>query len=154
MCFTATASALFEVSGYSMQMGAFLGRVVAVPDSIRCALKEIVDEPAASAIDGVCVVERSLFARLHGRATATTRRKRIYLRGTAAEFFADPGLMLHEYCHVLMQWESGALTTLRYVRECLRHGYWENRYEVEARKFARRHQRQFRALLEAIAEHS
>jgi hypothetical protein len=33
----------------------------------------------------------------------------------------------------------------------VRHGYWDNRYEVEARTFARRHQRQFRALLDAAA---
>jgi len=132
-----------------MRMRAFLGRAIAVPSSIRSALKEIVGEPAAAAIDDVRVVERSLFARLHGRATATTRRRRIYLRGDAAEFFSDPRLLLHEYCHVLMQWESGALTTPRYLWECLRHGYWDNRYEVEARTFARRHHRQFRALLDA-----
>lgn len=125
-----------------------------MPSSVRAALREILDEPAASAIDRVRVVERSLFARLHGRATATTRRGRIYLRGAAADFFRDPELMLHEYCHVLMQWESGALTTPRYVWECLRHGYWENRYEVEARTFARRHQRQLRALLVAGAGRS
>lgn len=132
-----------------MHMHAFLGREVMVPMSIRSALREIVDAPAAAAIDRVSVVERSLFARLHPGATATTRRRRIYLRGVAADFFDDPGLMLHEYCHVLMQWESGSLTTRRYVWECLRHGYWKNRYEVEARTFARRHQRQFRALLDA-----
>lgn len=126
-----------------------MGRAVAVPSSIRSALKEIVDERVAGTIDHVKVVEHSLFARLHGRATATTRRRRIYLRGEAAAFFSDPGLMLHEYCHVLMQWESGALTTPRYLRECLRHGYWKNCYEVQARTFARRHQRQFRALLDA-----
>ena len=132
-------------------MRTLLGRGVAVPSGIRSALKEIIDEPAALAIDRVRVVERSLFARLHGRATATTRRGRIYLRGDAAAFFDDPGLILHEYCHVLMQWESGALTTPRYVWECLRRGYWNNRYEVQARTFARRHQRQLRALLEASA---
>ncbi|MGH8217052.1 MAG: hypothetical protein ACREUT_00565 [Steroidobacteraceae bacterium] len=130
-------------------MHAWWGREVVVPVSIRAALKEIVDAPAASAIDRVNVVERSLFARLHWGATATTRRRRIYLRGSAADFFDDPGLMLHEYCHVLLQWESGSLTAPRYVWECLRHGYWENRYEVQARTFARRHRQQFRALLNA-----
>jgi hypothetical protein len=131
-----------------MRMRAFLGRAVAVPHDIRSALKEIVGEPAAAAIDDVRVVERSLFARAHWRATATTRRRRIYLRGDAATFFSDPGLLLHEYCHVLMQWESGALTVRRYLWECLRHGYWDNYYEIEARTFARRHQRQLRALLD------
>ena len=79
-----------------MRMRAFLGRAVAAPHGIRSALKEIVGEPAAAAIDDVRVVERSLFARLHWRATATTRRRRIYLRGDAAGFFSDPGLLLHE----------------------------------------------------------
>src|SRR5579885_649789 len=132
-----------------MRVRVFLGRTVAVPDSVRSALKEIVGERAACAVDQVSVVERSLLARLHGRITATTRRRRIYLRGAAAHFFSDPPLLLHEYCHVLLQWESGALTTPRYLWECLRHGYWNNRYEVEARTFARRHARQFRTLVRA-----
>jgi len=47
--------------------------------------------------------------------------------------------MLHEYCHVLKQWEPGLLTTPRYLIECLRCGYWNNRYEQEARAFADTH---------------
>ena len=102
---------------------------------------------AGAGVDQVRVIEHSLFARLHGRAIATTRRRRIFLRGSAAEFFGNPSLMLHEYCHVLLQWETGSLTTLRYLRECLRRGYWNNRYEVEAREFARSREFQLRELL-------
>ena len=51
------------------------------------------------------VVEHSIYARLHYRIKATTRRRRIYLVGSARAFFADPALMLHEYCHVMRQWE-------------------------------------------------
>jgi hypothetical protein len=87
-------------------------------------------------VSQVRVVERSWFNLLHGGPRATTRRRRIYLRGSAAEFFADPLLVLHEYCHVLLQWEPGRLTTPRYVRECLRCGYWMNPFEIEARRFA------------------
>ncbi len=130
---------------------AVLGRAVDVPNSMRSALKEILGDAAADAIDRVQVREHSLFARLHAGAAATTRRGRIFLRGSAAHFFSDPALVLHEYCHVLLQWESGALTIRRYLREWLRSGYWNNRYEVEARTFARRHLQQFRALLEAAA---
>ena len=54
----------------------------------------------------------------------------------AQDFFDDPWLMLHEYCHVLKQWEPGDLTIARYCLEWLRHGYWNNRFEVEARSFA------------------
>ena len=59
--------------------------------------------------------------------------------------------MLHEYCHVLLQWEPGSLTTLKYVREWLRHGYWNNRFEIEARDFARRHEGRLRQMLRDAA---
>ena len=95
----------------------------------------------------VRVIEHSRFARLHGRAVATTRPGRIYLRGSAADFFANPWLMLHEYCHVIRQWQPGTLTAARYLLECLRRGYWNNRFEVEARAFADTHVAHLHALL-------
>jgi hypothetical protein len=110
-------------------------RQASVPPHVRAALESIL----ASPIDHVAVIEHSRLARLHGRAVATTRRRRIYLRGSAAEFFANPWLMLHEYCHVMCQWEPGSLTLGRYLIECARHGYWNNAFEVEARAFADRH---------------
>ena len=70
------------------------------------ALEEILATP----VDHVRVIEHSWFARLHGRAVATTRRGRIYLRGSAADFFGNPALLLHEYCHVIHQWQPGTLT--------------------------------------------
>jgi hypothetical protein len=110
-------------------------RQAAVPRHVRAALEYILAAPIAQ----VAVIEHSRLARLHGRAVATTRRRRIYLRGSAADFFANPWLMLHEYCHVLRQWEPGTLTLARYLLECARHGYWNNVFEVEARAFADRH---------------
>lgn len=98
-------------------------------------------------VSSVRVIEHSLYARLHPRAIATTRRRRIYLRGSAQDFFDDPWLMLHEYHHVLKQWESGDLTIVRYCLEWLRHGYWHNRFEVEARAFADKHGHVLRARL-------
>jgi len=124
-----------------------LGRKVVPPPHVRAALGAIFAGAAPALIAEVRIVEHSLFARLHGRAIATTRRRRIFLRGSAAEFFGDPALMLHEYCHVLRQWEPGTLTTLGYLRECLRRGYWENRFEVEARAFAREHAGRFGEIL-------
>jgi len=120
-----------------------MGRRVALPDDVRCALEAFFGGNVAR----VRVVENSWLTRLHGRAIATTRRRRIYLRGTAADFFTDPSLMLHEYCHVLKQWEPGSLTTVRYVVEWLRRGYWDNRFEIEAREFAADNLYRFRALL-------
>jgi len=110
-------------------------REATVPAHVRAALESILAAP----IGGVAVIEHSRLARLHGRAVATTRRRRIYLRGSARDFFANPWLMLHEYCHVVCQWEPGTLTLTRYLLECARHGYWNNAFEVEARAFADRH---------------
>lgn len=110
-------------------------REVAPPPAVRRALERLFGEP----IGHVRIIEHSRFARLHGRALATTRAGRIYLRGGAPEFFANPWLMLHEYCHVIRQWQPGTLTVGRYLGECLRRGYWRNRFEVEARAFAEAH---------------
>jgi hypothetical protein len=110
----------------------WMGREVPVPRAVAACLEEIFGESVAQ----VKVYERSLFTRLHFRAIATTRPDRIYLSGSGAEFFENPWLMLHEYCHVLRQWRPGLLTVRRYLLECLRRGYWQNRFEVEARAFA------------------
>jgi len=118
------------------------GREAAVPDAVSGALEQLLGER----IGHVKVIEHSWFARLHG-AFATTRLHRIYLRGSAADFFSNPWLMLHEYCHVLRQWQTGSLTVPRYLLECLRHGYWNNRFEVEARAFADQNAPQLHTLL-------
>ena len=118
-------------------------RQVPLPGELRLALEEILGESVVH----VRVIEHSRYARLHGRALATTRRARIYLRGSAAAFFADPWLVLHEYWHVVGQWQRGTLTVPRYLSEWLRRGYWNNRFEVEARAFADTHAGVLRARL-------
>ena len=118
------------------------GREAAVPEAVSGALERLLGER----IGHVKVIEFSWFARLHG-ACATTRHERIYLAGSAADFFSNPWLMLHEYCHVLRQWQTGSLTVSRYLIECLRRGYWNNRFEVEAREFADQKAAQLHALL-------
>jgi hypothetical protein len=120
------------------------GREAVLPAALRQALEQLFEAPVAH----VRIIEHSWFTRLHGRAVATTRRRRIYLRGSAAEFFADPWLMLHEYCHVIHQWQAGSLTVPRYLAECLRRGYWDNHFEVEARQFADANVARLRALLQ------
>ena len=128
-------------------------RAVVPPAPVLAALERLF----GPAVRDVEVIERSLFARLHLGAIATTRRRRIYLRGSAADFFACPELVLHEYCHVVRQWEPGSLTAWRYVVECCRRGYWANRFEVEAREFAAAHLGPFAALLgapERVADHA
>ena len=120
-------------------------RQAAVPEDVRSALERLLGPDVAR----VRVIEHSWFARLHGGAVATTRPGRIYLRGAAAAFFANPWLMLHEYCHVIGQWQPGTLTAARYLLECLRRGYWNNRFEVEARAFADANLAHLHALLSA-----
>lgn len=112
-----------------------IGRKVALPGSLRTALEAVFGEPVSQ----VRITENSLYARLHPYTIATTRRRRIYLRNAAADFFDDPWLLLHEYYHVLKQWESRELTIARYCLEWLRRGYYNNHFEVEARDFADRH---------------
>ena len=119
------------------------GRAVSLPPQVAACLEKVFGRSCAH----VEVFEFSLFTRLHWRAVATTRPKQIFLRASAADFFDNPWLMLHEYCHVLKQWEAGSLTTPRYIVECLRKGYWNNRYEVEARAFADTHLFHAQALL-------
>ena len=116
-----------------------------VPEEVSRALSALLGESVAT----VRVFEHSWTARLHLRSLATTRRERIYLRGSAREFFADPRLMLHEYCHVVHQWRPRRLTRLRYLAELLRRGYWNNRFEIEARAFADANAARLHALLRA-----
>jgi hypothetical protein len=120
-----------------------MARKVAPPPHVRAALEELL----GTGVGTIEVVENSWYARAHLRAVATTRRKRIYLSGTAHDFFTDPVLMLHEYCHVVHQWQPRRLTILKYLLEWLRRGYWDNRFEVEAREFAEDNHYRFRAML-------
>jgi hypothetical protein len=120
-----------------------MGRRVPLPAHVRASLEELFGR----AVDDVEIIEHSWFATLHGRALATTRPGRIYLRGTATDFFASPTMVLHEYFHVLEQWRTRRLTIARYLLEWLRRGYWDNRFEIEAREFAEDRAHRFRARL-------
>jgi len=109
-----------------------MGQRYVLPRAVAAALEQVFGEPA----DGVIVVEHSRYARLHRGMTATTRPNRIFLTINGSDFVANPELLLHEYYHVLCQWRTGYLTRWRYVMEFVRCGYWQNRYEQEAREFA------------------
>ena len=119
-----------------------------MPDRLRAALHQLFDD----GVDDVEVIENSWYARLHRGARATTRRNRILLPGPASEFFADPGLVLHEYYHVLKQWNRGRLSIARYLAEWIRHGYWSNRYERHARRFVAQRLPRLRRLLRDRAD--
>lgn len=106
-----------------------------IPAPLSAALRDIFGEP----VDHVRVIENSVYARMHFGARATTRRGRILLRGSARDFWNDPELILHEYFHVLRQWQTRRLTIWKYLTESARNGYWHNCYEIEARAFAAMH---------------
>jgi len=102
-----------------------------LPARLRASLVELLGED----VDDVEIVANSWYARLHFGARATTRRNRILLPGAAEDFLADPALVLHEYFHVLRQWNPGRMSVGSYLWEWLRRGYWRNRYERQARRF-------------------
>jgi len=97
----------------------------------RAALQALFGDP----VDDVEIIEHSWYARLHLGAAATTRRNRILLAGSARDFLANPELVLHEYFHVLRQWNRGRMSRLSYLAEWIRRGYRGNRYERQARRF-------------------
>jgi hypothetical protein len=71
--------------------------------------------------------------------TATKRKNRIIIKVPCNDFLTDSSTLLEEYYHVLRQWNTGRLTRLGYVLELLKHGYDNNIYEIEAKKFVKDH---------------
>jgi hypothetical protein len=69
-----------------------------------------------------------------GSVSAITLWSTIWL-GDSADATAE--LLLHESRHVA-QFEASKLFPIHYLWESLRRGYWNNRYEVDARDYARR----------------
>lgn len=110
-----------------------LGKRYVLPTVVKAALNHIFEEP----VEHVRVIEHSRYAKAHIGMAATTRPGRILLATDGAEFIANPEMVLHEYFHVLRQWGTGRLTRWRYLVESARCGYWENRFEREARNFAK-----------------
>ena len=113
------------------------------PKDVEQALESLFGTP----VRDIKVIQYSIYVRFHWRAIATTRPNRIYLRGSGKEFFSDGPLLLHEYFHVIRQWGTGDMTIPRYLMECFRRGYWDNRFEVEAREFTDSEIFRYRALL-------
>jgi len=100
------------------------GRAISLPETVSASLEALFEAP----VHHVQVFEHSLFVKLHGRAIATTRRGRIYLRGSGAEFFDNPWLMLHDYCHFIKQWVPRTLTIRSYLMEFMRRVCWNIRF--------------------------
>ena len=60
----------------------------------------------------------------------------IHLHGaTKEELLRDERWLKHELCHVSQFHQYGTINfILRYVWENLRHGYYQNKFEIEARE--------------------
>ncbi|MFT3978840.1 MAG: DUF4157 domain-containing protein [Ferruginibacter sp.] len=86
------------------------------------------------------IVERSWMARiaawkLGARSVAFVLGRNIYLFNVSAqEFLQDESWLRHELCHVQQFRRHGFfLFIIKYLYESIRHGYYNNKYEVEAR---------------------
>ena len=87
------------------------------------------------------IVERSVFARiarmvLKSSNVAMVLGKTIHLSGVdRSTFLKDEGWVAHELCHIRQFREHGFYRFLwLYLKESMRVGYYNNKYEVEARK--------------------
>jgi len=94
------------------------------------------------------IVERSFFARiarmvLKSKNVAMVLGKSIHLSGVSREtFLKDEGWLAHELCHIRQFREHGYLRFLwLYLQESKRVGYYNNKYEVEARLAGMKHRR-------------
>jgi RHS repeat-associated protein len=114
------------------------GNTVSPPVHVKKALEATFNE----SVDSVKVIERSTWAGFLSLITqartfnkrwiiATTQRDRIFLnkRISAETFFNRPHLMLHEYFHVLRQWNTGRMNNITYL---LNPSKWENEAEAYA----------------------
>ncbi len=74
-----------------------------------------------------------IMGRMKGPAAAVTLRRTVVVHPAVS---LSPALLVHELTHV-RQWAADPLFPARYTVESLRRGYWNNRYEVEAREAER-----------------
>ena len=74
--------------------------------------------------------------KLGSNAVAMVLGKTIHLHNTTkTDFLQDERWLKHELCHIKQFKEHGYVAfILKYVWESIRKGYYNNRFEVEARK--------------------
>jgi hypothetical protein len=73
--------------------------------------------------------------KLQANSVAMVVGKTIHLHGCNKEIFlADERWLKHELCHIKQYKENGTILFLiKYLWESIRKGYYNNKYEVEAR---------------------
>ena len=74
--------------------------------------------------------------KLRSNRVAIVIGKTIHLHNTSKqEFLQDEKWVKHELCHVRQFKEQGYLVFIfKYLWESIKHGYYNNKYEIEARK--------------------
>lgn len=74
--------------------------------------------------------------KLRSERVAIVVGKTIHLHNTAKQdFLKDEKWVKHELCHVKQFQQNGYLLFIvKYLWESIRHGYYNNKYEVEARE--------------------
>lgn len=89
----------------------------------------------------VKIIENSRLAhlackKLKSRQVAMVLGNRIYLYGVSRQkFLADKQWVQHELCHIRQFKQYGFLNfILKYLWESVKHGYHNNKFEVEARE--------------------
>ena len=89
----------------------------------------------------IYIKENSFFAKIAAKklgaeSVAMVLGKTIHLHGcTKAYFLADTRWLKHELCHIKQVEENGTILFLiKYLWESLKKGYYNNKYEVEARE--------------------
>ncbi|NDK57147.1 hypothetical protein [Pontibacter fetidus] len=94
------------------------------------------------------IVEKSLFARiarmvLKSSNVAMVIGNKIHLSGVDKHTFErDEGWLAHELCHIRQFQEHGYFRFLwLYLKESYNVGYYNNKYEVEAREAGSKHKR-------------
>ncbi|TXK47457.1 hypothetical protein FVR03_09485 [Pontibacter qinzhouensis] len=106
----------------------------------------------------VQVVENSPFARLarmvlKSKNVAMVLGKKVHLSGVSKEvFLKNDGWVAHELCHVEQFRQHGYLRFLwLYLVESMRVGYYNNKYEVEARLAGMKHTQHLAAVQKAAS---
>jgi hypothetical protein len=81
--------------------------------------------------------------KLGTKAVAMVLGKTIHLYNTTeAEFLQDEKWVKHELCHIKQFKKHGYVGfIIKYIWESIRKGYYNNRFEVEARKAEETHNR-------------
>lgn len=115
--------------GVTASITALIGRRTALTPDVLARYPEL--ERVTWRRGGIPVILAGWFLSKRSAAAITLWRT-VFI---ASDAFVDLELLLHEFRHV-QQFESSVSFPLQYVWESARRGYFDNRFEVDAREYA------------------